>query len=160
MKKSIIRKRLLQKLLFPDPSKMTMTALERGMYVLSLAEQGYTLNQIGKHLGKSRQRVYQYIQEVDLETALNLIVQQRRATRRMEKVKNRFRFCKHCGKRYYPLPDFNSPKYCTPECSKDAEKKWRREYARKRYHQDGEYRAKALARGYLRFHKPKLDINK
>lgn len=158
MKKSIIRRRLLYKKLHPVLKQAHPETIEKATLIISLAEKDYTLEQIGKHLGISRQRVYQIVQQANMEPILKVVYIQRMANRKMAKIEVKFKNCATCGIRFFPRRDIHSRQCCSLECEKERKRKWWREYKRRKHRDDKDFKILTSAKDYMHRHKRELDI--
>lgn len=153
MKKSTRRRRLLEN----RPSGVYESTLQRGVYIISLANKGYTLDKIGEAMGIKKQRVSQIVKQAHMEELMKKIFRRRVARNRMKQVLNKFRTCSTCGKQYLRNKVIKYRVSCSEKCHLKRRRKWHREYKKNLYHQNKEFKIKQMAINYLRNEKRKLD---
>jgi hypothetical protein len=86
---------------------------------------------IAREIGRSRQRVWQLVQSLDLIPAAlagSMVLYDEAALETLRQAGKGI--CQACGTEFHPGGRW---KYCSPECSRSVERKLRAGYARKRY---------------------------
>lgn len=139
--------------------KKHQSTLERGALIIGLVEAGYSFELMGQLLGVSKQRVYQYVQQCNLQEIVSRMYQNRLAKTRFAKMKaKRMRVCARCNKSFFMTKIIGKHvKYCSDRCFDSVRRKQmlRSNRNARTYNKESILKKKAME--YIRAEKRKLD---
>lgn len=119
--------------------------------ITEMLAEGLTCREIATKRGVSHQAIESFIYRQGID--YHAILEGRRIEAHKKKKQSRMRVCDWCLYPYSLDNDGAGYKFCSPECWKNNDKKWHRDWARK-YHQTREW--KAYHQKYVETHQKEI----